>query len=224
MIAVTLSPLHSEQKTIVSLRCAVIAGWTGRDRVAVESHIEELAALGVKRPSVIPTFYRTSVTRVTTADCIEVLGERSSGEVEFVLLQHEGQLWVGVGSDHTDREVEIYSVGVSKQMCEKPVGAVWWMLSDVAEHWDRLILRSYIGRERTLYQEGSVNAMLAPAELVERYTQGSRSLPDNTVMFCGTLTALGGVRSSCHFSIELDDPVLMRKIHHEYRVNTLPIS
>jgi hypothetical protein len=169
----------------------------------------------------VPTFYRISAARVTTADSLEVLGEASSGEVEFVLLQHAGQLWLGVGSDHTDRTVEAFDVGVSKQMCDKPVASVWWSFDDVARHWDDLILRSQIGPERMLYQEGRVSSMLEPAELVSRYAS-SAALPDKTLMFCGTLPALGGVRPSQHFTFELEDPVLGRKISHEYRVHSLP--
>jgi hypothetical protein len=100
---------------------AVIAGWTGRDAIAVEKHIKELEALGVKRPATTPIFYRVAATRLTTDDTIEAVGESSGGEVEFVLLQHAGRLWVGAGSDHTDREVEKYGVTVSKQLCDKPI-------------------------------------------------------------------------------------------------------
>src|ERR1700682_1765000 len=80
---------------------AVIAGWTGRDAAAVEKHIAELEAIGVKRPATTPIFYRVSAARLTTDDGIEAVGEASGGEVEFVLLQHAGRLWVGTGSDHT---------------------------------------------------------------------------------------------------------------------------
>lgn len=44
---------------------AVIAGWTGRDPEVLEKHIAELAALGVRRPSSTPIFYRISAARVT---------------------------------------------------------------------------------------------------------------------------------------------------------------
>lgn len=223
-IELTFGSNDSTREVVFSLRQAVIAGWTGRDRVAVLAHIDELAALGVQRPISVPVFYRTSATRVTTANCIEVLGENSSGEVEFVLLQYKGALWLGVGSDHTDRDVETYSVGVSKQMCEKPVGTLWWDFSEVAQHWDSLILRSYIGSDRVLYQEGSVSSILDPAELIADYTKGNPSLPEDTVMFCGTLSAIGGVRPSSYFAFELEDPVLMRSIRHEYRVNALPVA
>jgi hypothetical protein len=125
---------------------AIIAGWTGRDPVAVEKHIRELEALGVKRPATTPIYYRVSASRITTAETIEAAGTQSSGEVEYVLFQANGTLWVGVGSDHTDREVETYGVTVSKQMCDKPVAREFWAFDAVAPHWDKLVLRSYIRR------------------------------------------------------------------------------
>ena len=202
----------------------IIAGWTGRDRAAVEKHIAELEAIGVKRPAATPIFYRASAARLTTDDSIETLGEASSGEVEFVLLKHAGRLWVGAGSDHTDREVEKYGVSVSKQMCEKPIAPEFWPCVEVAPHWERLILRAYVSDngKRTLYQEGPVTAMLDPLVLIEQFG-GKSGLAEGTLMFCGTLSAHGGVRPSDIFEFELDDPVLARKIQHRYRVLTLPV-
>jgi hypothetical protein len=81
----------------------VIAGWTGRDAAAVEKHIRELEKIGVKRPSRTPIFYRVAASLLTTADAIQVAGHDSSGEVEFVMLSLADGLWVGVGSDQTDR-------------------------------------------------------------------------------------------------------------------------
>ena len=202
----------------------VIAGWTGRDKAALEKHIAELEAIGIKRPATTPIFYRASAARLTTGDSIEALGNASSGEAEFILLQHGGRLWVGAGSDHTDREVEKYGVSVSKQMCDKPIAAEFWDYAEVAPHWDRLMLRAHIAENgaRTLYQEGSVAAMLDPLALIEQFA-GQVGLAENTLMFCGTLAASGGVRPSDEFAFELDDPVLARKIHHRYRVHDLPV-
>ena len=75
----------------ITIREAILAGWTGRDRAALEKHIEEMAAVGVRRPPSVPVFYRCSASRVTTADEIQVVGEDSSGEVEFVLIQAGGE-------------------------------------------------------------------------------------------------------------------------------------
>jgi hypothetical protein len=208
-------------RRVVEVQTAIIAGWTGRDRNAVEHHIAELKALGVPPPSSIPVFYRVSTSRVTTAPEIEA-SATSSGEVEPVLLRHGGELWVGVGSDHTDREVEAYSVAASKQLCDKPLAAKMWRYDEVAPHWDRLILRSWIVEDghEVLYQEGTLEGLLGPASLME---QAEPPIQDGTVMFCGTMAARGGIRPSARFRYELEDPVRARLIVAQYEVRDLPV-
>jgi hypothetical protein len=200
----------------------VIAGWTGRDVAALEKHIRELEAIGVKRPKTTPIFYRVAASLLTSGDAIDVLGDQSSGEAECVVYSLDDGLFVGVGSDHTDRKAETVGVSLSKQMCAKPVSRDVWRLEDVAVHWDKLILRSYVGTDgrRRLYQEGSVAAMRPPTELFKLYCGGL--LPAGTAMFCGTLAVHGGIAPSHTFEMELEDPVLGRKITHSYRVKTLP--
>lgn len=200
---------------------AVIAGWTGRDAAALGKHIKELEALGVKRPASTPIFYRVAAARLTQAPSIEAIGGASSGEVEFVLVRHRGELFVGVGSDHTDREAETYGVTVSKQMCDKPIAAGLWAFDEVKSHWDRLMLRSWIvaNGARVLYQEGPAAAMRAPDDLIARYG----GLKDGAVMFCGTLAAKGGIRPSARFEFSFEDPVLGRSISHGYDIITLPV-
>ena len=163
---------------------AVIAGWTGRDPVARDKHIAELEALGIARPATTPIYYRCSARRITQADRIEVSGENSSGEVEFVLIGWQGRIFVGCGSDHTDRKVEAYSVTVSKQMCDKPMASVLWELEDVIAHWDRLVLRAWatIGGERVLYQEGTLDGMLPVKDLIAGGF-GAKGMPDGCAMF-----------------------------------------
>jgi hypothetical protein len=223
LLSLTLQDRSGTRPVEVAIGELVVAGWTGRDAAAVEKHIRELEALGVKRPATTPIFYRVAASRLTTADSIEAVGESSGGEVEFVLLQHAGRMWVGTGSDHTDREVEKYGVTVSKQLCDKPIAPRFWAFDEVAPHWDRLMLRAHVveGGRRVLYQEGPVAAMLDPATLIAR--MGAGALPDGTLMFCGTLAAHGGVRATTEFAFEMQDPVLDRKIAHTYRVRTLPI-
>ena len=203
---------------------AVIAGWTGRDPVARDKHIAELEAIGIARPASTPIYYRVSARRLTTADVIEVCGEDSSGEVEFVLIGWQGRIFVGLGSDHTDRKVEAYSVTVSKQMCDKPMAPELWELEDVIAHWDRMILRAHawIDGARVLYQEGTLDAMLPVKELIERGF-GAAGLPDGCAMFGGTFAAKGGIRPASRFEYELEDPVLKRSLRHAYDVITLPV-
>jgi hypothetical protein len=203
---------------------AVIAGWTGRDPVARDKHIAELEAIGIVRPATTPIYYRVSARRLTTTDRIEVCGGNSSGEVEFVLIGWQGRVFVGLGSDHTDRKVETYSVTVSKQMCEKVMAPVLWELEDVIDHWDRMILRSHawIDGKRVLYQEGTLDSMLSVKELV-RGCFADGKLPDGCAMFGGTFAAKGGIRPSSRFEYELEDPVLKRSIRHAYDVIELPV-
>ena len=193
----------------------------------MEAHIRELEALGVARPASTPIFYRVAASRLTTAPAIQVPGNSSSGEVECVLVNIEGELWVGAGSDHTDREVETYSVTVSKQMCDKPMAVELWPLAEVATHWDSLTLRAFIvnGGQRELYQQGSVGALLPAGELLERYKENhGAAFQPGDVMFCGTLAAIGGLRPAQRFEFELEDPVLNRKITHGYDSDELFVT
>jgi Protein of unknown function (DUF2848) len=213
-----------QSREIIPIRHAVIAGWTGRDVAALEKHIRELEALGVARPATTPIFYRVAASRLTTATAIEATGEESSGEVEFLLVQYGGALYVGVGSDHTDRKVEAYNVTVSKQMCEKPIAGELWAFDEVRPHWDKLILRSWAceGAAKTLYQEGTVAAMRPPLELIELF--GAKAgLAEGTLMFCGTLAAKGGIRPAPRFEFELEDPVRSMRIRSGYDIATLPV-
>ncbi|WP_316978659.1 DUF2848 domain-containing protein [Shumkonia mesophila] len=214
-----------ENPIAIDIRELVIAGWAGRDTAAVQAHIRELADVGVAPPSTVPLFYRVSAGRLTTAGRIQVLGPDSSGEAEAVLIGGAGRLWVGIGSDHTDRKVEAYSVAVSKEMCPKPVGPEVWPLDVVADHWDRLILRAHavIDGDSVLYQEGPVSGLLRPELLMAKWNGTARPLGDGQAMFCGTLAAIGGVRPATRFEMTLEDPVLNRTIRHGYDIDVLPI-
>jgi len=203
---------------------AVIAGWTGRDPVARDKHIAELEQLGIKRPATTPIYYRCAARRLTQEDSIEACGDDSSGEVEFILIGWQGRTFVGLGSDHTDRKVESYSVTVSKQMCDKPVASTLWELEDVIGHWDKMILRSWAWNKgkRELYQEGTLDAMLPVKELLAKGFEDGK-LPDGCVLFGGTFAAKGGIRPAERFECELEDPVLKRTIRHAYDIATLPV-
>jgi hypothetical protein len=212
------------EKIAVEIGDLVIAGWTGRDVAALNHHIEELKALGVMPPSKVPIYYRVAAHLLTQAPTVQVLGEDSSGEVEPVLIAAAGRLWVTIGADHTDRKVESYGIAVSKQMCAKPIGTVAWRFEEVEPHWDRLMLRSFVteGGKKVLYQEGALASIREPRGLIGSWT-GDPRLPEGAAMFLGTTPAIGAIRSSPRFEMELEDPVLHRKITHGYHVQSLPI-
>jgi hypothetical protein len=195
----------------------VIAGWTGRDEAALRKHIRELEEIGVKPPKSTPIFYRVAASLFTYADEIQVSGPDTSGEVEFVLLSTPEGLRVAVGSDHTDRKAETIGVSLSKQLCAKPVSGESWRYDEVKPHWEKLMLRAWADGE--LYQEGLVSAMRSPEDLLQKH-----ALKPGWAMFGGTLAAKGGIRPAARFTMELEDPVLKRRLRHEYRVTVLPVE
>src|SRR5882762_5806286 len=125
---------RSDQVTVTP-EALIVAGWTGRDEAALCHHIEELAAIGVPRPSSVPVFYRNAATNVVQTDRLEVLGPDTSGEVEPVIVALADGLWIGLGSDHTDRKAETMGIALSKQLCGKVMGGELWWLDEIAGHW-----------------------------------------------------------------------------------------
>ncbi|KQZ01467.1 hypothetical protein ASD45_11865 [Pseudolabrys sp. Root1462] len=73
-----------------------------------------------------------------------------------------------------------------------------------------------------LYQEGSLINMRTPADLLARY-DGSTALRNGSAMFCGTVGAIGGIRPASRFEMEIEDPVLGRRIGHAYDIVALPV-
>ena len=204
----------------IDIHHVIIAGWTGRDTDAVNRHIAELAELGITRPSRVPLFYRIAAPMLVQSTAIRVLGTQSSGEAEPVLLNSHGETWLGLASDHTDRQLEAYSIAHAKQICHKPVAGTLWKFSEVHDHIDELVLSSWISNdgEWQLYQQGNLNEILPLQQLLEE-----SGLPDNAALLCGTLPAIGGVRPSKGFRMALHDPVLNRNIRSSYRIECLPI-
>lgn len=213
----------------IAPRQFVIAGWTGRDAAAIEHHIHELQLLGVPAPSTVPLYYRASAALLTQQADIEVLGAESSGEVEPVLFFADGQWWLTVGSDHTDRKVETYSVAVSKQMCPKPIAASAWRWQDVQARQDEIELHSRIFEDGQWvdYQRGTL-ASIRPLDSLRQGFFGTGPAPEGSFMCCGTLGALRnaqgqGIRPAPQMELRLFDPRRQRSIVHRYNNTVLPV-
>ena len=218
----TVQTADGERPLAGTVGTLVIAGWTGRDRAATERHIAELEAIGVARPKAVPAFYRVAAGLLTAAAEIQVSGPYSSGEAEAAILSLGGQRYVGIASDHTDRQAEATGVSLAKQLCAKPLGPVVWPFDEVADHWDELILRSWIEEDgrRVPYQEGPLAAIRPPGELEALYG----GLPAEAALFCGTLAVQGDIRPAGAFEMALEDPVRGRRLSHRYTVVPLPVE
>lgn len=163
----------------------VVAGYTGRDEASVKKHIDELAAIGVAPPETVPAFYELSASLATQEPRITVTGSNTSGEVEPVLVRAAGKLYLTVGSDHTDRDVERDSVAKSKAACAKPLGAT--VVEVAAPDWDAIAASSTV--DGVGYQQGTLSALRIPTDVLALH-QGS--VERDLVLFCGTLPLLNG--------------------------------
>ncbi|MBI4522846.1 MAG: DUF2848 family protein [Deltaproteobacteria bacterium] len=208
-----------------AVRRLLLAGFTGRNQKIAMKHVEELREHGVEAPKKIPAFYAVPNHLVVTGGDIEVLGNQTSGEVEPVLLFEKETIYLGVGSDHTDRELEKTSIAKSKVMCAKVLAPELWDFKEVQSHWDGLRLRSWIGdgRRKRLYQDAELSAFLPPRKLM-RLTQThvrDRKL-DGMMLFLGTVPVIGrGFGFASTFTGELLDQSTKRTLSFSYRIKPI---
>jgi hypothetical protein len=201
----------------------VLAGYTGRDQAAVRRHVEELAAHGVPAPKKVPAFYRVTPGLVAATDRIAVLGPHTSGEGEFILFRFDGELVVGVASDHTDRALEREDVAKSKQLCTKVVGGTLWRLADVLPHWGHMTLRSFSDDGPRPYQEGPVEGLLDPEEIWRLVSDRAGGAPEGLLVFSGTLPLAGELAYGSRFAVELVDERHDRRLSVAYDVEVHPL-
>jgi hypothetical protein len=205
------------------VRRMVNAGFVGRDQATVQAHIDEMKHLGIPAPASVPVFFALTADNVTTADHIEVIGPGTSGEAEYVLLLNRHDVFVGVGSDHTDRALEGASIRKSKQVCKNVLSARVWRYRDVKEHWDELELRSWVrspdNGPEVLYQEGNLGTILLPETLIDLVrARITDERCDGLVIFSGTVPMVAGkIIYSSEFRCELRDPRSRRSLSCGYR-------
>lgn len=199
----------------------IVAGFTGRDQAAVQRHVEELRSHGIACPDRTPVLYQKFAHLLTTGPEIEVLGDETSGEAEFVLVVDRGRVLVVAASDHTDRELEKATIEKSKLVCQGVVSAEAWDLADVRAGWDDLVLRSWATRAgtRALYQEGRLADMMTPDALLALVRERTGGELAGTAIFSGTFAAIGGAMiCGERFEVELSDPRHGRALRCDYRV------
>lgn len=199
------------------------AGWAGRNQAAVQHHIDELAAVGVPAPKHVPTLFALGNFLLTTSDSIQVHGEATSGEVEYVLLWHKGEILVGVGSDHTDRRLEKHSLPKAKNLCLNVMAADVWPFEEVKDHFDDLRLECTVTREgkESLYQRDALGALLGPDYWIPDMEKRLGGLEDGLVFFSGTIGTVEGLVTGEAYSFKMEDPVLNRRIEHSYACEVL---
>jgi hypothetical protein len=164
---------------------------------------------------------------ITTSGRIDVLGSKTSGEAEYVLLLDGERTYVGVGSDHTDRDLESYSIVHSKQVCYNVMSAHVWDYKDVRDSWDDLRLRSWVrtgeSDEEILYQEASLGTIISAPDLIALIRSRLRgNSADGLVLFSGTVPVLTSeMVYGNYFRSELTDPQTGASLVCEYHVRPM---
>lgn len=206
----------------------VAIGYAGRNQKAVRAHVDELVKLGVPAPSSVPSMYWIDPERIGTVRNLDVIGNESSGEIEFFCAcDKKGEAYVTVASDHTDRRLETVSVSKAKQGCSKVIGSEFWKLSEVRDHWDAIKLVCDIqlvpGGPWQTYQDGTLAMLLEPEVLTAGAKKDAPFPGDKLAFFSGTIAVAGGkLIYAPRWRLSMTDPVLNRTITQEYSVRVLP--
>jgi len=201
------------------------AGYVGRDQKVVRKYIAELEAKGIPGPKSTPALFPVNPRALVINEDIEVYGNQTAGEVEYVLLiQDDHTIYVGMGSDHTDRLLEETDIPRSKQICPNVMCPAVWPLAEVESHWDELTFDSQVVKDgQTIAnQNGRLATILNPAALMA-FTRSKidRDL-DGTLIFSGTVGTISGQYIyGERFIAGLHDPVLKRSLSVDYGVRPL---
>ena len=200
----------------------VNAGYVGRDQEEVHRHISELAKKGIPGPKETPTLYPVIQRNLVMDEEIEVYGNETCGEVEYVLLvENRDAIYVGLGSDHTDRHLEETDIPRAKQICPNIISHEVWSLSEVRDHWDDLLIEARVivkGKE-IFYQQGALSLILDPDALMRFVASKIRSPLEGIIIFSGTLGSLtGGFAFGEQFMAKLTDPILNRTLSLSYKI------
>lgn len=224
-ISLILEKNNSAESLAFTVDKMVNAGFTGRDQEEVRHHLDELSAKGIDVPDSTPLLYPVIPNTLITAAQIEVYGNETAGEIEYVLfVKDETQIYVGIGSDHTDRKLEENDIPRAKQITPNLISPLVWDLNDVSDHWDNLSMECLVrkDKEEILYQKGRLGLLMSPKELLGFVSEKVKGPLNNIVIFSGTVKMeTESFVYADSFSGKLIDPELNRSIVFNYKIKPL---
>lgn len=205
----------------VEVKHLLNGGYAGRRQEHVRAHIEELAALGIPGPTVVPTMYPVATYLAQQASSIPVQHGRTSGEVEWaIIVDDHGDVLLTLACDHTDRELEVHGIAWSKNASPDVLASEAWRLSELEDHIDELTLTAWVtneGKEEEI-QTATLADLLPPSHWVEVLKERDLLQP-GTVLLSGTVNMREGVNQFANaWRAELRDPILDRTIALAYDV------
>ncbi len=225
---------RSEQR---SFDTASVAGarFSSRDVAGMRRRMDEkLARAGrfTGATKANPSVYRIARYLLTQGPVFEVQGPLTGGEAEVVMIRTAEEIFISVGSDQCDRELDPIFPDKPKQLCPHPVATTAWPYGEVRDHWDSLQLQSRVtvGDQTVTLQDGDLSANVDLEFILAMSTVSELANP--LVFFCGStplgaaaiaeIERLGLPEWTSHgigdeYFCRLHDPVLDRTIEHTYR-------
>jgi hypothetical protein len=203
----------------------------------MRKYLDGLLAQGKTVPLSNPSIFRIGSYLLTQSSEFEVQGPMTGGECEVVAIRDlDDRIFITVGSDQCDREVEPLFGDKTKQMCPHPIASTAWNYDEIRDHWDSLQLSSQVtvGKETFQLQDSAISTLVDLKYLLGMEKVGSLPLP--MVLYCGAVAfresasteiternlpkeTAEGVGDS--FAVRLYDPVLNRSLAHCYRAISL---
>jgi hypothetical protein len=207
------TPLAVTPERVYNLGSATV------DASAAVAHQEEVADVGVRIAFDVPAprIYPMAVSSITTDATVGVHSGATSGEAELVIVVQGGEVYLGVGSDHTDRELERQSIIWSKQYSPSVLGHRVWRWADVEASWEDLVLESTV--DGVLYQRSPASVFLDPAKILAVLAERVTSLPADYLVYCGTYTSIDRqIRFGTTWTATLRDPATGERLELAYDV------
>ena len=180
-----------------------------------------------------PSVYRIGRYLLNQDEEFDVQGPLTGCEGEVVALIEGDEIFISVGSDQCDREIDPLFPDKPKQMCPHPLAVTAWPYAEVVDHWDQLHIYSEVvvqGRTVPL-QDTTIDTQVDLEYLLAMDTV--KALPRPVVFYCGAapfleesiveaiashdLPAATAHGTGDATAIRLYDPVLDRTIEHRYR-------
>lgn len=179
-----------------------------------------------------PSLYRIGRYLLTQADTFEVQSPMSGGEAEVVAIRDGMDIFITVGSDQCDRELDPLFADKPKQLCPHPIASVAWPYEEVRDHWDDLQISSVltVGSHTVPLQDSPLSSQVDLEYLLAM--DQVKAMPDPMVLFGGSVSFLDSVEQMIEahhlppetalgvadqFLARLYDPKLDRTIEHQFQ-------
>lgn len=219
-LEVTIDGADGAETRVLDVARVYNLGFTIRDRDKMQRHLDEVVGVHVPWPERPPVIFPISAWATITSDDVPVQYGRTSGEIEIVTVVDGDELLIGVGSDHTDRELEATDIPWGKQVAPNILAPTLWRWRDVADHWDQVQLESYV--DGTLYQKALVSEFWTPEEMVTSVKGRIKEVPGARVFYSGTVVSENEqLDFGKEWSLRMIDPVAGKTIRHDYTVTVL---